>query len=262
LTFRLFFLPHPKGTAALSGPQDHRRGQGQRRGGKMFELFLENILDSRAAQFIRHIPREQLRFGTAAAAAALIWMCWRMRRSVGNDHSKWSTELTPGVKIEVEWPARRRSSRPQHVVVIGTGIMGAAIAAELTRRGCRVTVLEQESAPAMRATRYSWAWINANSKKPRHYQNLNRIAMHVWDAMLPGMVSWCGALLLNGADPQEEPEYVCIPLPTIDKVLACEPALSRQYLEENTSSSRPVTHFPQVRLDSRLPLKELIFLCS
>jgi glycine/D-amino acid oxidase-like deaminating enzyme len=96
----------------------------------------------------------------------------------------------------------------------------------------------------MRATRCSWAWINANSKRPHSYQALNHLAMQMWEAMLPGFVSWCGALLLNGSPPQELPDYSFTPLYTADDVLELEPALSREYLER-LSSACPAAHFPQ-----------------
>jgi len=53
--------------------------------------------------------------------------------------------------------------------------------------------------------------INANSKEPAHYQRLNHLAMQVWRAMLPSLVSWCGALLLNGTQPQVR-ACACFPI--------------------------------------------------
>ena len=83
------------------------------------------------------------------------------------------------------------------------------------------------------------------SKRPRGYQVLNKLAMEVWKSVHPGLVSWCGALLLNGAEPQEESSYVADPIETVDGVLRLEPALSRAHLELLSTSQKPVVHFPQ-----------------
>lgn len=61
---------------------------------------------------------------------------------------------------------------PDQVVVIGAGVMGAAVAAELSCRGVPVTVLEgrQPSAGTSGAT---FSWINSSGKEPRPYHDLN-----------------------------------------------------------------------------------------
>jgi hypothetical protein len=159
----------------------------------------------------------------AAAAASVVWLWWRrcgaQKSGAGDDaDTTWMVELVPGVQVEVSRPERKRLARPKHVVVVGAGIVGATIAAELSRRGCRCTVLEQESCASSRCTRYSWAWVNANSKQPAAYQALNMLGGQVWNAMLPGFVSWCGSLLLNGADDQAQPDYANTVLLTVDEV--------------------------------------------
>ncbi|MEU6717949.1 FAD-binding oxidoreductase [Nonomuraea sp. NPDC046802] len=63
------------------------------------------------------------------------------------------------------------------VVVIGAGVVGAAVAAGLTRRGAQVTVLEARI-PGAGTTSTSVAWINANNKVPKEYFDLNHAA--VW----------------------------------------------------------------------------------
>jgi glycine/D-amino acid oxidase-like deaminating enzyme len=59
-----------------------------------------------------------------------------------------------------------------NVVVVGAGVIGAAVAADLARRGCTVTVLEsgQSAAGTSGAT---FAWTNAGGKQPRSYFDLN-----------------------------------------------------------------------------------------
>ena len=49
----------------------------------------------------------------------------------------------------------------KRVIVIGSGIIGAAIAWHLAKAGAAVTVIEAGDAGGL-ATRNSWAWINAS----------------------------------------------------------------------------------------------------
>ncbi|GAA3654199.1 FAD-binding oxidoreductase [Nonomuraea antimicrobica] len=70
------------------------------------------------------------------------------------------------------------------VVVIGAGVVGSAVAAGLTRRGARVTVLEAGT-PGAGTTSTSVAWVNANNKTPKEYFDLNHAG--VWaHHQLPG----------------------------------------------------------------------------
>jgi glycine/D-amino acid oxidase-like deaminating enzyme len=90
------------------------------------------------------------------------------------------------------------AARPPSVVVVGAGIIGAAIAYRLTRRGARVTVLDK-SGPAAGATSRSFAWLNAEfSKQPFHYHQLHRLALAAYrylEQELPGLpVQWGGAV--------------------------------------------------------------------
>ena len=67
-----------------------------------------------------------------------------------------------------------------HIVIVGAGIIGASIAFNLARRGVRVTVLEAGE-PGQGASAVSFAWINARDKNPRHYHDLNRRSLDMWD---------------------------------------------------------------------------------
>ena len=68
---------------------------------------------------------------------------------------------------------------PKTVAVIGAGIMGAAIAWRLARRGVSVTLIEK-GRPGHGASGHSFAWINAGAKEPVAYHNLNRRSLDMW----------------------------------------------------------------------------------
>ncbi|WP_165874418.1 NAD(P)/FAD-dependent oxidoreductase [Rubrobacter taiwanensis] len=58
------------------------------------------------------------------------------------------------------------------VAVIGAGILGASVAYRLAEGGARVTLVERGE-PGGGASAASFAWVNANEKKPRAYFGLN-----------------------------------------------------------------------------------------
>lgn len=68
------------------------------------------------------------------------------------------------------------------VVVIGAGIMGAAVAAGLTRRGAQVTVLEERFAGAG-TTGTSFGWVSANHPDSEPYFTLTHAAVHAHHAL-------------------------------------------------------------------------------
>jgi D-hydroxyproline dehydrogenase subunit beta len=81
------------------------------------------------------------------------------------------------------------------VVVIGAGIVGAAVAAGLTRRGARVNVLEERFAGAG-TTGTSFGWVTANHTDCEAYHTLTHAAVHAHhalgsDAFVPtGHLEW------------------------------------------------------------------------
>ncbi len=67
----------------------------------------------------------------------------------------------------------------KQVVVIGAGIVGAAMAFFLSKLGAKVTVVDAAE-PGQGATTVSFGWLNARNKEPRAYQDLNRRSLDMW----------------------------------------------------------------------------------
>jgi len=97
-------------------------------------------------------------------------------------------------------PAQAQAATGRKIAVIGAGIIGASIAYHLAARGAQVTVLEAKR-PAAGATENSFAWLNAFSKQPHAYYDLNLLGILAWHRLqaelgsaLPiqwgGMVRW------------------------------------------------------------------------
>jgi len=103
-------------------------------------------------------------------------------------------------------PARRSWAGAPRIGIVGAGIVGAAVADRLTRRGAEVLVFEKNE-PASGATGRSFAWLNAHfSKKPHHYHLLNRLGLAAWrelDAELGSELGlrWGGTLEWAASEP-------------------------------------------------------------
>lgn len=94
--------------------------------------------------------------------------------------------------------ASHSTRHPLRVVIVGAGIIGAAIAYHLSRRGVAVTVIEQYH-PCAGASGHSFAWLNAFDKNPASYHDLNRRSMDMWprfaqDLGLDTGLHWGGEL--------------------------------------------------------------------
>ena len=91
----------------------------------------------------------------------------------------------------------RGFAKNDRVVIVGAGIIGASIAYHLAKRGADVTLLEKDR-PGAGATSKSFAWLNAFSKQPRSYYDLNLFGMAGWRRLaveIPDLqVQWGGGL--------------------------------------------------------------------
>jgi len=90
-----------------------------------------------------------------------------------------------------------------NVVVVGAGLIGAAVAADLARGGCAVTVLEsnQFAAGTSGAT---FAWTNAGGKQPRSYFDLNVVENFHFAVTHSGVTLWLRVAELVGAEVRGE----------------------------------------------------------
>jgi len=92
-------------------------------------------------------------------------------------------ELGAGFALTALAAPSARARAKDRILIAGGGILGAAMAYHLSRRGAQVTLLEK-TRPAAGATGKSFAWINATfSKQPRHYHLLNRLGVHAWRSL-------------------------------------------------------------------------------
>jgi len=79
-------------------------------------------------------------------------------------------------------------SHPRHVAVIGGGIFGTSTAAQLARRGVRVTLLT-EATIASGASGRSLAWLNSAGRRSPEYHALRLAGIdryRTWAARVPG----------------------------------------------------------------------------
>jgi glycine/D-amino acid oxidase-like deaminating enzyme len=88
-------------------------------------------------------------------------------------------------------PPARGLAAPRHIVVIGAGIVGAAVAHALLAAGVEVTVVEA-AAPGQGTSGTSLAWVNSNQKPPRSYHDFSVRAMRAWQQLADefGQPSW------------------------------------------------------------------------
>lgn len=92
-------------------------------------------------------------------------------------------------------------------VVVGAGIVGAALAARLAEADAPVTVVEA-GRPGGGTSGSSLAWVNANDKPPRAYHDLNVSGLHAWrrwsDRLGGGWFRTGGSLHWTGPEEAEQ----------------------------------------------------------
>ncbi len=102
---------------------------------------------------------------------------------------------------------------PQHIIVIGAGIVGASLAYHLAGKGAQVTVVEAGGI-ASGVTGTSFAWINTSCAGIDHIAALRGGAIAAWrllEKQVPGLtLRWHGALSYGTQDGRVSPESILI----------------------------------------------------
>lgn len=85
----------------------------------------------------------------------------------------------------------------ERTIIVGAGVIGAALAYRLSLAGIRVTVIDAE-APAFAASGRSFGWINASFYLDHDHFALRQAAMEAFHALAtdlgPTGAAWCGAI--------------------------------------------------------------------
>jgi len=84
-------------------------------------------------------------------------------------------------------------TRPQHVAVIGAGVVGSSVAAALEASGVEVTVIASDATGTGPVSRASLAWVNARAKAPEYYRLFNADARARWIELAPSWFHATGA---------------------------------------------------------------------
>jgi glycine/D-amino acid oxidase-like deaminating enzyme len=130
------------------------------------------------------------------------------------------------------------ASRNPKILVVGAGIVGAALAYRLAQRGAAVTVVERDR-PGSGVTARAFAWINISHGQPAPYTRLRHEAIEDYrrlerDGTLGLAVDWCGALSWT-ADPADTERFLRehrargydVRLVGRDEIAVLEPGLAR-----------------------------------
>ena len=105
------------------------------------------------------------------------------------------------------------NKKPQHIIVIGAGIVGASLAYHLASKGTKVTVVEAQGI-ASGVTGTSFAWINTSCAGPDPIAALRGGAIAAYrrlETQVPGLtVRWTGALSYCTQDGRVSPACILL----------------------------------------------------
>lgn len=122
--------------------------------------------------------------------------------------------------------------KKRKVVVVGAGIVGAAMAYHLSKRDQDVTLIESNSAAAREVTEKSFAWINPSGRVFEKFPYLHDATLaeyHALEKELPGLhVNWHGALTWGVSANSEGPHRQKM---NRQQIMEVEPNL-KEYPEE------------------------------
>ncbi|MQA08446.1 MAG: FAD-dependent oxidoreductase [Pseudonocardiaceae bacterium] len=77
-----------------------------------------------------------------------------------------------------------------HVIVVGAGIIGSAVAASLAEHGARVTLLDAAAMPGTGTSSGTFGWVNANDRRPDSYHELSNAAVREHHGLATGGADW------------------------------------------------------------------------
>ena len=123
-------------------------------------------------------------------------------------------------------------------IVIGAGVLGCSLAAELTRNNVQVTLID-EAEIASGTSAATFAWVNGNNKSPENYSHLNFLGLQAHERASAAGARWfhqTGMVQVAQSNDEAEgyernvkniawPEYGARPL-TRAEVLHLEPSLN------------------------------------
>lgn len=98
------------------------------------------------------------------------------------------------VRLALSDTQRQSAFVQKTVIIVGAGVIGAAVAYRVSQSGARVIVLDAEQAGATPA---SFGWINASYFLNEDHFRLRAEAMAAWHELQQTLelpISWCGSL--------------------------------------------------------------------
>ena len=91
---------------------------------------------------------------------------------------------------------------PMHIVIVGTGIVGAALAYRLAEAGVAVTLIDRAGVGSGASSK-SFGWINASDAEPVRYNRFRQEAIAAWRRLPESLalpVRWGGSLACEAGE--------------------------------------------------------------